>query len=198
MFGILITVGQALVYVMSGLYGPPSELGAGICLLLIVQLVMAGLVVLLFDDLLQIGYGLGSGISLFIATNICENVVWKAFSPATYNTGRGPEFEGSLIALVHLLATRSDKMRALREAFYRPDLPNIFGLLCTVLIFLCVVYLQGFRVELPMRSLRARGIQQSYPIKLFYTSNMPIILQNALVSNLFVMSQVRSFVIKDF
>ncbi|EFO93254.1 hypothetical protein CRE_04463 [Caenorhabditis remanei] len=190
LFGILITVGQALVYVMSGLYGPPSELGAGICLLLIVQLVMAGLVVLLFDDLLQIGYGLGSGISLFIATNICENVVWKAFSPATYNTGRGPEFEGSLIALVHLLATRSDKMRALREAFYRPDLPNIFGLLCTVLIFLCVVYLQGFRVELPMRSLRARGIQQSYPIKLFYTSNMPIILQNALVSNLFVMSQL--------
>ena len=50
---------------------------------------MAGLIVLLLDELLQKGYGLGSGISLFIATNICETIVWKAFSPATVNTGRG-------------------------------------------------------------------------------------------------------------
>jgi preprotein translocase subunit SecY len=47
------------------------------------------LIVLLLDELLQKGYGLGSGISLFIATNICETIVWKAFSPATVNTGRG-------------------------------------------------------------------------------------------------------------
>ena len=44
---------------------------------------------LLLDELLQKGYGLGSGISLFITTNICETIVWKAFSPATVNTGRG-------------------------------------------------------------------------------------------------------------
>ena len=41
--------------------------------------------------------GLGSGISLFIATNICETIVWKAFSPTTINTGRGTEFEGALV-----------------------------------------------------------------------------------------------------
>ena len=29
------------------------------------------------------GYGMGSGISLFIATNICENIAGKAFSPTT-------------------------------------------------------------------------------------------------------------------
>jgi preprotein translocase subunit SecY len=39
--------------------------------------------------MLQKGYGLGSGISLFIATNICETIVWKAFSPTTFNRGRG-------------------------------------------------------------------------------------------------------------
>ena len=32
---------------------------------------------------------LPGSISLFIATNICETIVWKAFSPATINTGRG-------------------------------------------------------------------------------------------------------------
>ena len=84
---MVITVGQAIVYVMTGMYGDPAEIGAGICLLIIVQLFVAGLIVLLLDELLQKGYGLGSGISLFIATNICETIVWKAFSPATVNTG---------------------------------------------------------------------------------------------------------------
>lgn len=37
---------------------------------------------------------------------------------------------------------------------------------------------------------RYRGQQGTYPIKLFYTSNIPIILQTALVSNLFFFSQL--------
>lgn len=41
-----------------------------------------------------------------------------------------------------------------------------------------------------MRSKKARSQQGNYPIKLFYTSNMPIILQSALVSNLHFISQL--------
>jgi len=144
----------------------------------------------MLDELLQKGYGLGSGISLFIATNICENIVWKAFSPTTINTGRGTEFEGAIIALFHLLITRNDKVRALKEAFYRQNLPNITNLLATVLVFAVVIYFQGFRVDLPVKNQRQRGASGSYPIKLFYTSNMPIILQTALVSNLYFVSQL--------
>ncbi|KAI6240375.1 Sec-61 [Aphelenchoides fujianensis] len=190
LFGMVITIGQAVVYVCSGMYGQPAEIGWGICSLIVLQLVIAGLIVLLLDELLQKGYGLGSGISLFIATNICETIVWKAFSPTTMNTGRGTEFEGAIIALFHLLATRTDKVRALREAFYRQNLPNLMNLMATVLVFAVVIYFQGFRVDLPIKSARYRGQQSSYPIKLFYTSNIPIILQSALVSNLYVISQM--------
>ncbi|PNI40176.1 SEC61A2 isoform 7, partial [Pan troglodytes] len=140
--GMIITIGQAIVYVMTGMYGDPAEMGAGICLLIIIQLFVAGLIVLLLDELLQKGYGLGSGISLFIATNICETIVWKAFSPTTINTGRGTEFEGAVIALFHLLATRTDKVRALREAFYRQNLPNLMNLIATVFVFAVVIYFQ--------------------------------------------------------
>ncbi|XP_058208146.1 uncharacterized protein LOC131321155 [Rhododendron vialii] len=45
-------------------------------------------------------------------------------------------------------------------------------------------------VVLPMRSKNARGQRGSYPIKLFYTSNMPIILQSVLVPNLYFISQL--------
>ncbi|GFZ12388.1 SecY protein transport family protein [Actinidia rufa] len=149
LLGILIAVGEAVAYVLSGMYGDVSQLGVGNAILIILQLIFAGIIVICLDELLQKGYGLGSGISLFIATNMCENIIWKAFSPTTINSGRGAEFEGAVIALFHLLITRTDKVRALREAFYRQNLPNVTNLLATVLIFLIVVYFQGFRVVLP-------------------------------------------------
>ncbi|KAK7829304.1 protein transport protein sec61 subunit alpha [Quercus suber] len=140
LLGILIAVGEAVAYVLSGIYSSVGQLGVGNAILIIIQLCFAGIIVIYLDELLQKGYGLGSGISLFIATNFCENIIWKAFSPTTINSGWGAEFE-------------------------------------------------GFRVVLPVRSKNARGQQGSYPIKLFYTSNMPIILQSALVSNLYFISQ---------
>jgi len=100
--------------------------------------------------MLQKGYGLGSGISLFIATNICETIIWKAFSPTTFNRGRGTEFEGAVIALFHLLLTRTDKVRALKEAFYRQHAPNVTNLLATGLVFVIVIFFQGFRVDVPI------------------------------------------------
>lgn len=190
LFGMIITVGQSIAYVWSGMYGDLAALGAANALLIIIQLFISGIIVILLDELLQKGYGLGSGISLFIATNICENIVWKALSPTTINVGRGTEFEGALIALVHLLITRTDKVRALKEAFYRQNLPNVTNLLATVLVFMVVIYFQGFRVDLPVKYQRQRSGPGSYPIKLFYTSNIPIILQTALVSNLYFMSQL--------
>ncbi|EJD01955.1 SecY protein [Fomitiporia mediterranea MF3/22] len=190
LFALIISLGQATVYVLTGLYGSPSSLGPGVCLLLILQLVAASLIVVLLDELLQKGYGLGSGISLFIATNICESIVWKAFSPTTVNTGRGPEFEGAVVALFHLLFTWNDKGRALREAFWRDRLPNIMNLIATAVVFGAVIYLQGFRLEIPVKSNRFRGQRGAYPVKLFYTSNMPIMLESALTSNVFIISQM--------
>ncbi|KAF7426461.1 translocon subunit [Pleurotus ostreatus] len=190
LFAIIISLGQATVYVLTGLYGQPKDLGAGVCLLLIIQLVSAALIVTLLDELLTKGYGLGSGISLFIATNICESIVWKAFSPTTVNTGRGPEFEGAVVALVHLLFSWNDKGRALQEAFWRDRLPNVMNLIATVVIFAVVIYFQGFRLEIPVKSNKIRGQRGSYPVKLFYTSNMPIMLESALTSNVFVVSQM--------
>ena len=83
----IITLAEACLYVFSGMYGDWRTLGLGNCILIIIQLFIAGLIILLLDEVLQKGYGMGSGISLFIATNICENIVWKAFSPTTINLG---------------------------------------------------------------------------------------------------------------
>lgn len=47
-------------------------------------------------------------------------------------------------------------MRALQEAFYRQNLPNITNLLATALVFIVVIYFQGWRVDLPVSTPPAR------------------------------------------
>ena len=142
LFGIIITVGEALAYLLSGMYGPVAELGYVNAILIIMQLSTAGIIVILLDELLQKGYGLGSGISLFIATNICEIILWKSFSPITIRTEQGAEFEGAIIALFHFLITKQNKFYALQQAFYRQNAPNISQLLATCLVVLVVIYFQ--------------------------------------------------------
>lgn len=42
LFGIITTIGQAVVYVMTGMYDDPAENGADVCLLIVIQFFVAG------------------------------------------------------------------------------------------------------------------------------------------------------------
>jgi len=66
------------------------------------------------------------------------------------------------------------------------------NLIATVVVIFVVIYFQGFRVELQLSSRKMRGFRQPYPIRLFYTSNIPIILQTAFVSNIYFFTQILS------
>jgi protein transport protein SEC61 subunit alpha len=188
--GLFTTLVMSGAYVLSGMYGDITAIGMGNALLIVGQLFMSGLILLLLDEMLQKGYGYGSGISLFIAAHISETILWKAFSPTTINIGNGTEFEGAVLAFFHLMIVRPNKILAIREGLYRQHLPNLTNLLSTCLIFALCIYMQGWKVLLNVKSARMRGAEHKYPIKLFYTSNMPIILQTAMVSNLYFISQM--------
>ena len=54
---------------------------------------------MVLDEILPKGYGLGSGINLFIATNISENIMRKNFSPFIVPSERGIEYEELLLTL---------------------------------------------------------------------------------------------------
>lgn len=145
---------------------------------------------MLLDELLSKGYGLGSGVNIFIATNVCESILWKAFSPKVFSTARGVEFEGSVISLLHLLFTRKNKLAALYEAFFRKNLPNCSSLVSTFVMFAAVIYLQGIRMELPTESTKVKGQTGKFPIKLLYSSTMPIIVQSYIVSHTSTISRI--------
>ena len=138
LLAILLGFFEAFAYVWGGMYGDLEKIGVICAILLIIQLTFASILVMLLDDIMSKGYGIGSAISLFIATNVCEDILWKAFSPMTTNN----EYEGAIIALVHGLVKKGNKFFAIQQAFYREFAPNINNLLATVFVFLVVNYFQ--------------------------------------------------------
>ena len=187
---IVITLGQAMAYVINGMYGPVNLIGTLNSILLISQLVIGGIIIILLDELLSNNYGLISGISLFIATNISENLMWKCFSPFTVTSERGIEYEGAIIAFFHFLITKKNKSEAFRLAFFRRSSPNLIQLFSTLVIMLLVMYLWRFKINIKLTSKRIPGATFNHPIKLFYSSTTPIIVMNMIISNLYLISQV--------
>jgi len=151
-----MSVCEAIAYTYSGMYGSIEEIGTFTAILIILQLTFSGLVVMLLDDMLQKGYGLGSGISLFIATNICETIIWKCLSPLTITSQSGTEFEGSVVNFVHVMLTKPS-LNSLWKTFNRASSSNLTALVATIFIIMMVIYLQGFKIELPLFNHKMRG-----------------------------------------
>jgi preprotein translocase subunit SecY len=79
-FTIILTGVQAGAYILSGMYG---SISGPVSLIILLQLIAAGIVVMLMDELVQKGWGLGSGVSLFIMAGVAQNILWSTFSPPT-------------------------------------------------------------------------------------------------------------------
>lgn len=116
---LIFCFGEVVGAIWYGAYGQPSQMSVVTMVLIVAQLMGAGCIVILLDDMLRKGYGLGSGISLFIVANTSETLFWFAFSPVTMSSEFGVEFEGAFIALIHFLFTKDNAWHAIVQAFTR-------------------------------------------------------------------------------
>ena len=69
MLALIFCFGEAVVAIWYGTYGSPAQMTVATMILIVSQLMGAGFIVILLDEMLRKGYGLGSGISLFICAN---------------------------------------------------------------------------------------------------------------------------------
>ena len=177
----IVIVAESAVYGFA-VYGPgisdPSFL-----YILIAQLMGASIIIMFLDETIQKGWGLGSGISLFIMAGVAQQILWSIFSPL-------PAGDGFSIGIVPFFA-ESAIAGDLADVFFRYNqLPSIFGLLLTAGIMLILVYTQGMKIEIPIVSTKYRGFSAVYPIKLMYVSNIPVILASALTANAVFIGQM--------
>jgi preprotein translocase SecY subunit len=181
-FSIVLTGIQAGAYIISGMYG---DVGTA-AIVIFFQLIAAGIIVMLLDELVQKGWGLGSGISLFIMAGVAQQILWSTFSPSN------GLFVGALEQLFARVApggtpfTVLDWVVGTQSGVY----PSLIGFIATIVAFIVIIYLNGVRIELPMSYAGYKGFRSKYPIKLLYVSNLPVIFASALFANVYFFTQL--------
>jgi len=182
---VIIIEGAAYAWAVYGqnIHDPPI-LGV-----IIGQLIGASIIVMFMEELIQKGWGIGSGISLFIACGVAQQILWCLFSPLAAG-------DGGMIGIFPFIIQQAQlgmlfEWTGFMDVFFRSNqLTSIFVLLLTIAILLILVYTQGMKVEIPIVSTKYRGFAATYPIKLMYVSNIPVILASALTANAVFMGQM--------
>ena len=180
----IVIVGESLAYIYGGALGVLTQTQS---LVVFVQLFVASVLVLLLDEMIQKGWGIGSGVSLFILAGVCQTVIWYTFSPITFAlTSTTTAYFGFIPATISAFFTNTLPSIVVREFKY----PSLLTFSLTLVMILVLIYIEGIRVELPITSIKYRGFQGVYPIKLLYVSNIPVILVSALGANITFFSRL--------
>jgi len=176
LFSFLMILFESYIYVKMGAISPkvPSMFW-----IVFVQLALGGFIVLYMDEVIK-EWGVGSGISLFIAAGIAQSLFIQLLSPFTSDRILAFPFGGSDAPIgkiwLFLYYLQSGNMKSLL-------LTVIMPILTTTLLFLLIVYFQSITVDLPLSFGRVRGQTVKWPLNFFYTSNIPVILVAALGAN---------------
>lgn len=175
---IIMLVFQSAVYVIGGAYG---TLRPGYALAVFVQLVAAGIVIIWLDEIVSKGYGIGSGISLFILAGVAYQIFWNCFS---FSPGGDGYAVGFFVALAQAAAAGRP-----HEVIVRHGLPDLVGLLTSIIVAGMIIYLESLTIDIPAESTVFR-YRFRYPIRLMYVSNIPVILVGALTATIMFFSQM--------
>ena len=166
LLAIVFTIFEAMVMVLTGAIAAESSQFVWI---LILQLVIGGILVIFMDEVVS-KWGFGSGVGLFIAAGVAEEILVGAFNILPSPSSPGV-CAGKIPAFIQSVAAGT------------PAFDNLIPVIALIIVFLVVVYAESMRIEIPLSSGRVKGARGKYPLRFIYASNMPVILASALFLN---------------
>lgn len=136
---------------------------------LFLQVALGGFIIFLMSDLLD-KWGIGSGISLFIAAGVSQTIFLRLFSPFAAAQGSGAT--GAVFTIVE----------AITKGQSTAVMSTLAAVMFTLLVFAMAVYLQSMKVELSLSFSNYRGKGFKWPLNFIYTSNIPVILVSSFLA----------------
>jgi preprotein translocase subunit SecY len=162
-------------------------------IIIIAQIAFGSYLVFLMDEVVS-KWGIGSGISLFIAAGVSQaiftgTVNWLPVTPSSPVSPANPP-AGTIFKTWYFLTNTNAaglSSGGLEEILLRYPNP-VTALAGTAAIFFMVAWTESTRIELPLSHAEARGARGRYPLRLIYASNIPVILMAALLANVSMFS----------
>lgn len=197
-----------LALIASGYYDPvlrgvtEGSVPYGTYAMIFVQIVGWNFLMTLISEVIDKGYGFGSGPLSFIALNAATQIVRDVvgLEAVTAVPDGEPQTYGVVTYLIKALFSMDLKTikDALIGIFSRASFPNLPSVLVLLLTGLVTIGLQNFRIELPVRSNRARGSANVYPIRLLYTGALPVLFAFTVLANVQLSLHFASLAIAPF
>ncbi len=161
--------------------------------IIIAQLVFGSYLVFLMDEVVS-KWGIGSGISLFIAAGVSQQIIqgtlnWIPETPGSAISATNPP-SGTIPKTLWFFSHYSASQMASggwEQVLLRQPNP-VVALVGTAAIFFLVAWTESTRIELPLSHAEARGARGRYPLRLIYASNIPVILMSALLANVSIVT----------
>jgi len=157
--------------------------------IIVAQLFVGSYLVFLLDELVS-KWGIGSGISLFIAAGVAQSTFVGTLSPLATVQGTPYSLQnppsGTLPMIFYTLRTATNSQLVSENGFELILLNHanpVAALVSSIIVFLVVAYAESSKLELPLTHGKVRGHRGQYPIRLVYASNIPVILMAALLAN---------------
>ena len=157
--------------------------------IIVAQLFLGSYLVFLLDELVS-KWGIGSGISLFIAAGVAQSTFVGTLSPLPTVKGVPLSFDnppsGALPMIFYTLRTATNSQLVSQNGFELILLNHanpVAALVSSIIVFLVVAFAESSKLELPLTHGKVRGHRGQYPIRLIYASNIPVILMAALLAN---------------
>ena len=157
---------------------------------IVAQLFAGSYLVFLLDELVS-KWGIGSGISLFIAAGVAQSTFVGTLSPLPATSGVPYSLQnppsGTLPMIFYMFREATNAEMISNNGFEQILLTHVnpvAALFSSIVVFLVVAYAESSKLELPLTHGKVRGHRGKYPIRLVYASNIPVILMAALLANI--------------
>jgi len=188
---IVLCFVEGIIYVVGGAVQVTG--GIGLMVVVILQLAAGGLIAILLDEIVS-KWGFGSGISLFIAVGVANQILIRVLTPfaiCQVSTQAG-------VTATPCLPSGGNLPQGLLWEFFikalasnlKDSLIIIMPLFTTIGMFLVVVFVQNVGIDIPLSFTSMRGFGRSWNLKLLYTSNIPVILATSLIATTQFMASV--------
>ena len=139
--------------------------------IIFLQICLGGVLVFMMDEVVT-KWGIGSGVGLFIIAGISQALVNGFINWTSVNDAYPVGFFPRLFAVVLDGAN-----------FIQYFGTELISFICTIGIFLLIVYVESTRVEIPLAHTQVRGARARFPVKLIHASVLPMILVRVLQAN---------------
>lgn len=165
----------------------------GLTLAVFGQLFVATYIITLLDEMVQKGWGLGSGVSLFILAGVVKIMFWDMFGIASYQSENLPI--GFFPNLVYTIISKGNLLNlVVNTNLKNPLQPDLVGLISTWVLVVLIVYLTMMTIDIPITTQRLRGIRTTIPLNFLYVSSIPVIFVSVLGADIQLFASMASYV----